>query len=1154
MSQPYTSYQADAFGAANGVVAVSQSPWAEFFGQPRFTGNQSAYDVARRDTWTLPEAYAGQSVKMAQETEFMVYSDENFYTTRVMPMQIVAHANGVNWNVTEYANQMPTLVPELGVSRLLSSTKRSNSASFDRRGLSFFMEHGFMHTVEGRQHYVNTLKQLALSIIEFAKFDVIYTLLTSQHANLEWEKKFSVYKGKRLAELFANQIWMWACLQKFKNGATLLDTKISSWMERYKGLADTWIFAPQVQAYLQTVPSERIDYYKAGPAGPQRLIDGVRALTKIGTADAFFARSYDIDADGPKDILGAPAQIGEYAEMRDRERDTNYERYASKNRHVRIYDEDADGWFECKLQWALDECRRFDAKSGAVLEMSALYQPMIEGLGADARRDVFSFFNADAQRFEPVRLFGQMEEEYFPAADKLSLARTALAAARREWASANSATFDQAYQQGLALVDEIDASTDVTPLGPNTFLGAEYTAAAAPTTIPGGYQSYAGIKAIAAAKIDPADASSDFVKKSKVAADFVKAIDSLTSKLGVYFPGSYVLDPKFASPWWSENGRVATAGDVFFENAIARARVPLFETTGTLAKPDKDAAKASKTAFESAYKAYLARARTRQDKTSSGPIALPETLAAVDPSKYPLALAAAVLLSSVGVVADDTPRSKALFDNVYASILSKIVIPKFEGVVSRDQLIEHVLEENPTAFRRDTLTQKIRGAFANITGDPENEGANIATADPKRTTLLAGHAFMKKLYKDVRANKPLAFVPASPADPERPMSLAELRRAAAADALNDDRMADEYADADAPASSLAPAFAGQIASELSTQVAHLALLRTAGSGASTTASIGAAYDDGGDEYMGVRPRLERRRADGALSEAASAPMQRAWEKVRRLAGGDRLLAAVAHTYDFTPVRKIAFERMIANNIVLPLAFIIARPHATYNMLTAIKCLSGERMGAYLQQPGRFEVGDDVDVQAHIASYTYKSKAVVYDPKHVFVARNVFANGCLGGMGSRTFTERYAAGAEHTGRESIFVLAVPYASHEANGAPISLTGQAEVNGQGFSIARTNTVDYIGVEYYNARWGWRQALRGDETASFGALDGVSERTNINVLMFRGTAFYFDPQTQQFTELEHPNGHWPTAYVGCRNVRNGDLAEFDQARMRYENCTEA
>lgn len=1152
----FHGYKADAGGFANGVLQVSKTPWSEFFGEARYAGSSPEYDPISKETWTLPDAYLGKNVKIRQEVEFLVYSDQSFYS-RVMPLKIIEGTNKFSWYTTEYATQRPDLVPELGVSRLLGHRKTGRTATMERRGLSIFFEHGFMHTEEGRQTYVDTLKQLALSIIEFSKFDIIHTLLTAWNLGARSERRHGFYVNRRVAEIFDDQLEMWACLQKTKNALVKLNTRVTNTMARWRGTADTWIMAPEIQAYQTTTPSERTDYYLAGPAGPQMLQDAPTAAMRVGNKDVYYARTYDIDEDGPVDILQAHAQIGEYDEMRDRERDTNYAGYTSKNRHVRIYNEDADAWFECTLKWALDASMRFNPATGELIDPAAAgaFNPVADELGRAGDEDVFRFFDEDTQRMQTTRLFGQIEERYFPAADKLNLARTAIAALRERWGATSAQNFDKAWQDGIALVDRIDA------LGYSPALEAAAAAAGgdpvadliaaelgpnAGTTLHAGLQSYAGFKKIAANGQEP---------EKKVAADFIVAFDALVAALSDILPGSYILDPRFASPSW---GKSATAADVLFENAIARARVPLFYMGAAAKLVPTDV-------YEAVYTAQKAAQATRITKNGDGggELIVPNALPA-SPAGRDVAIAAAALLSSVSTAKDDPNASKIWYDQASEEI-RRLVGSNWEVPrISRQTLVERVLALGAPFGRPETARKRIDSIFnSQLVGEPSGQPSGSFGAGSTRTALLAGPALVRDIADRIKAGTPVAVLPASPSDPRVPIKKGELLRLAARfDQYNGrGESGDDYAAADAPASGAVPAFEGFIASDLSRHIEHIAMhVNNVGADAvsGSDAYLGDEMDDAYDSGAPLPRAVPRGRAPGeALDETKTASMRRAWRNVRRVAGGDRLLALVAHAYDFTPVRLEPLHRMIQKNVVLPLAFVVARPHASYVTAQAICCLSGEAMGMYAYQHGTFMVGDDADVQAHTGSYTYKSKAVVTNEDHVYVARNVFVTGCLGGLGVELFDpETYGLGDPHTGGASIFVLCVPYASNEAGGAPISLTGNVTVNGKAYNLGQRDRLDYVGVSYYNSIWGWRQNAQDTYSDGISVLDEVAERTFRNTIMFRGTSQLYNPMTRDFTVLQRGKGHWgaETTYPGCRNVRNGAHAEFDKIRGSHPGMSEA
>ena len=1154
-THPTSAYKGDVYGASNGVTEVTQSPFAEFFGTPLNGTQLPAYDQHSAETWTLPEALKGTNMVLRDITEHLVYSDENFYTGRVMPIRIVNTAK-VSWRTTTYAPQRPTHVPELGVTRILRSGYRGGTATLERLGLGVYFENGFMHHPQGHQVFMDTMRQLAMSITEFAKFDVVHTLLTSNKDKLAWERKHGTYKNKRLEELFEDQLWMWACLQKSKNSIAKLDAKVTSWMRRWRGRADTWIFPPEVQIYLSLVPKERTDYYIAGSAGPGRVRDGLEAAVAVGGKDVFFARTYDIEEAGPIDLLSATAQIGEYNEMRDRERDSDYAQYRSKNRHIEIYDEDGDTLFEARLSWALDACQRFDARGELIVD-GGEFAANTEDLGPAAERDVFTYLDEDTQRQTPARLFGQMEEAYFPAKDKINLARTAIAAVRRRWAEAGK-SFDKAWQEGVALVDEIDALTYSPELvtaaqasaeGDTALIGAEGDDAAVDkASLVAGFQSYQGIKAIAKGKKD----------KAGVAKEFIKAVDDLTPALRDIFPGSYLLDPRFASSWWSAKGTLASPGDVFFENVVSRSRVPLFYM-GAAEGLKADAADGA--AYARVYAQQTSKQNARKGAAPAEPLPSLETFGALSPGAKEVAIAAAALLGGVGLLKDEASDVQTAIDR-YMQVdteIRRLVKGDWKAPkVSRAQLIEATLKMQQVFGNAAKLRALIANIFEEQLVSESGKKSSINYGDAKayvRTKLLAGPALVRDIARRVAEGEKVEVLPASPGNPDAPIELGELRRMAARFAQNaaGGDVDDEYAYADKPASTFAPAFDGAIASELSPHVEHLALViggEIGGSdgGGAHDAYIGDAFEEengggGGGRYSRLAQQRRARRA-GPIDEAKSEPMKRAFKNVQLAAGGDRLLAAIAHVYDFTPVRKIALERFIARDVLLPLAFIVARPHASYNMLTGVCCLSGPEMGEYFHAHGRFELGTDADVQATTGSYTYKSKAQVTNADHVLVARNIFANGTLGGLGKELFSPaKYALNSPHSGRESVFVLAVPYASHELNGQALSLSGVAELNGTGFALQARDKLDYVGVKFYNALWGWRSSLQNDESGALGVLDQLAEKVYKNLLCFRGLTTFFSPATQKFDVVSMGNGHWgKMTYPGCKAVRSGQLEAFE------------
>jgi hypothetical protein len=95
----------------------------------------------------LPEAYEGKNQQISQTIDELIYTDETFYTSVLLPFNFTEQM-GVTWDKWEFNEHFTGIVPEQGVSRLVSSHRETRSESFIRRGLAAMFEHGFMVSLE----------------------------------------------------------------------------------------------------------------------------------------------------------------------------------------------------------------------------------------------------------------------------------------------------------------------------------------------------------------------------------------------------------------------------------------------------------------------------------------------------------------------------------------------------------------------------------------------------------------------------------------------------------------------------------------------------------------------------------------------------------------------------------------------------------------------------------------------------------------------------------------------------------------------------------------------------------------------------------------------------------------------------------------------
>jgi len=328
---------------------IPNQPFSQVFTDTKGYG-EKRFDMGRKTTLTAPDGMP-DSAFLGSTIDHMIFTDDNWYVTEIMPWELAPQANEIIWNEIIFDKHLASPTPHLGVVRLVDSQRKQNSASFVRWGIGYAMEHSFLTMEEGIQYHLHHLQQMALASLETAKFDVIYTLMQAHEheKNIEMERG-SLTKGA-LLDAIQEDVWMFAALQKYKRPINSLEVHINEAMSKYGGRADSWIYPPQAINFLSVVPDEYLSYKEAGPRGPEMVFnpDGPGPFSRIASAKIYIARTYHVDQlAGRNNLLEAEKQVGEYYQMKDFYRD-DHRGYTSKCRHIEIYDEDNDCWSEISL-------------------------------------------------------------------------------------------------------------------------------------------------------------------------------------------------------------------------------------------------------------------------------------------------------------------------------------------------------------------------------------------------------------------------------------------------------------------------------------------------------------------------------------------------------------------------------------------------------------------------------------------------------------------------------------------------------------------------------------------------------------------------------------------------------------------------------------
>jgi hypothetical protein len=192
------------------------------------------------------------------------------------------------------------------------------------------------------------------------------------------------------------------------------------------------------------------------------------------------------------------------------------------------------------------------------------------------------------------------------------------------------------------------------------------------------------------------------------------------------------------------------------------------------------------------------------------------------------------------------------------------------------------------------------------------------------------------------------------------------------------------------------------------------------------------------------------------------------------------------------------------------------------MCTAIMMKGGSDTGATYQGHSDFQLGDDVQSKIHYGNYTYYSKAIVTNHKNIIIARNVMANGYVGGDGTSWRNPV-------TQKGDMCAFLVPYNEHKKSN-PLRVFS---VDSDDASRSMTGALFYSRV--YN-----QAALPQDSKFST-----LTEQEDSNEITYMGHHFWWKPHREQaeksegsYTGVTVNTGHWgPKVYPGCGRVRAGD-----------------
>lgn len=286
--------------------------WEPFFGTPNgYHEEVRADDQLSHETYNLPKAYEGRNKRLEDILDFMIREEDEFYTRDLLPWEATDDLSIV-WDVWKFNRTLADVVPEQGISRLVTQENERHTDNLVRRGLAFQLEHGFMTTEKGRRNYALNLQQISDAVHTTCYFGVIHALFAGQNYYKEYRRKFARYvKGPRT--LFRHERQMWACLQKDIKGVYIMDAEIKHHMKLNGITPDVLVLPPKAGIYISMVPPTETTYSERGPGAREALTDNRTDIQVFRGCKVFEAQSFDVDFQHEFiDLTARPRMVGEY--------------------------------------------------------------------------------------------------------------------------------------------------------------------------------------------------------------------------------------------------------------------------------------------------------------------------------------------------------------------------------------------------------------------------------------------------------------------------------------------------------------------------------------------------------------------------------------------------------------------------------------------------------------------------------------------------------------------------------------------------------------------------------------------------------------------------------------------------------------------------
>lgn len=311
----------------------------------------------------LKDRFTDQVYRLEEVVRGFLLEPSSWITSIYLPWVQTDQLN-IEWHEFWFNRPLAGIVPEEGISRLVTTGKKLHRGRMRRRGLAFQMEAGDAETEAGRETIRRNIRGISDSIQITQEYDTILTTMTKKNKEADWQYKYGTLDVS-YETILQDEIEQYAIASKTQMGMRIYYEKLRAIMIANDVTPNIFAGPPGSKIFLSLTDPQKIDYWLAGPEGQALRRDGPRSQGTMEDGTPFYeTRPFTVQDNGPKaQLLNRRTNVAEYYKMLNidfKANKTKLWNFETYQRNTPIYDQDADDWRVISFRDAFCHAKLFD--------------------------------------------------------------------------------------------------------------------------------------------------------------------------------------------------------------------------------------------------------------------------------------------------------------------------------------------------------------------------------------------------------------------------------------------------------------------------------------------------------------------------------------------------------------------------------------------------------------------------------------------------------------------------------------------------------------------------------------------------------------------------------------------------------------------------